>query len=113
LISIAKLKRTNINKLNPHKAKKKGERLCVDISWIKKNSIGNNKYWLLIEDKFTSMKWSFFVNRKPEAGKIIVDFIKVGRNKDPDFGKILRLDNSRENQAMVENTKKEEIKILI
>jgi hypothetical protein len=41
---LAKLKRTNISKLNPNKAKKRGERLCVDISWIKKSSIGNNKY---------------------------------------------------------------------
>jgi hypothetical protein len=29
---LAKLKRTNISKLNPNKAKKRGERLCVDIS---------------------------------------------------------------------------------
>jgi hypothetical protein len=28
---LAKLKRANISKLNPHKAKKKGERLCIDI----------------------------------------------------------------------------------
>jgi hypothetical protein len=99
--------------LNPNKAKKRGERLCVDISWIKKSSIGNNKYWLLIEDEYTSMKWSFFVNRKPKAGKTIIEFIKSGRNKDPDFGKFLRLDNSGENQAMVANLKKEEVEISI
>jgi hypothetical protein len=81
--------------------------------WLKKSSIGNNKYWLLIEDKYTSMKWSFFVNRKPKAGKIIIELIKSRRNKDPDFGKFLRLDNSGENQAMVANMKKEELKILI
>jgi hypothetical protein len=59
------------------------------------------------------MKWSFFVNRKPKAGKIIIEFIKTGRNKDPHFGKFLRLDNSGENQAMVANLKKEEVEISI
>jgi hypothetical protein len=107
---LAKLKRTNISKLNPNKAKKKGERLCIDISWIKKSSIRNNKYWLLIEDEYTSMKWSFFDNRKPEAGKIIIEFIKSGRNK---ICKFLRLDNSGGKQAMVLNMKKEELEISI
>jgi hypothetical protein len=51
------------------KATKKGERLCADISQIKMSSLENNKYWMLIKDEFSSMKWSFFINRKSESGK--------------------------------------------
>ena len=58
---LAKVKRTNTKKFNENKSKRKGGRLCVDISWVKRSSLGNNKYWLIIEDEFTSMKWSFLL----------------------------------------------------
>ena len=47
------------------------------------------KYWLIIEDEFTSMKLSYFTSRKPEAGDKVVDFIFFGKRKDPNFGKYL------------------------
>jgi hypothetical protein len=41
---LAKVKRTNTKKFNENKSKRKGGRLCVDISWVKRSSLGNNKY---------------------------------------------------------------------
>ena len=48
---------------------KNGERIFTDISWIKKSSLRNNKFWMLIEDKFSCMKWSFCIHRKTLKGK--------------------------------------------
>ena len=110
---LGKIKRTNIKKKSEDVASEPGVRFCADISWIRKSSLGNNRYWLIIEDEFTSMKWSFFIHRKPEAGRILVDFIKKGRADNPKFGSYLRMDNSGENQGIAVALEKENLKVVI
>jgi hypothetical protein len=41
-----------------------GERLFIDITSIKKKSIGGNKYWLVIVDDATNFTWSIFLTQK-------------------------------------------------
>ena len=62
---LGKARRMNMNKESTNKATRPGERLMIDISSIKtkkKKRIG--KYWLLVVDEATDMKWSFFLTKK-------------------------------------------------
>ena len=56
---LTKIRKTNIPKVSENKAKEAGEKICLDVSYIKKDSMGRNKYWMIVEDQHTSFKWSF------------------------------------------------------
>ena len=46
-------------------------------------STGNKKFWVLVEDQATCMKWSFFVKKKDCQVNPIVDLIKeINRKKN-------------------------------
>ena len=55
--SLAKSRRSNMNKVNYHKSTIPGERIYTDISYIKQVSYGGSSNWILIVDKCTKMKW--------------------------------------------------------
>ena len=40
-------------------------------------SYGGSKYWLIIEDEFSKMKWSYFLRRKSDSTKKIEDHIMM------------------------------------
>jgi hypothetical protein len=50
----SKMKMKNIPKENDNIATKKGERLLIDISWIRTATYAENRYWLLIMDEYTN-----------------------------------------------------------
>jgi hypothetical protein len=78
---LAKMKRKNINKLSLGKSKIPGERILIDISYIKRKSLGGKDTWLLIEDQATSFKWSYFMRRKGELIDEMIKFIKTMKSK--------------------------------
>jgi hypothetical protein len=45
---------------------KPGELMYLDICCIKTASLGGSKFWLLIVDDYTSMKWSRFLKKKDD-----------------------------------------------
>jgi hypothetical protein len=94
---LAKMKRKNINKLSLGNSKIPGERILIDISYIKRKSLGGKDTWLLIEDQATSLKWSYFMRRKGELIDEMVKFIKTMKSKKPESIKFIRLDNACEN----------------
>ena len=53
---LAKIKRKNLNKVSNSKSIKPGEGLLLDISYIKKQSLGAKNMCLLINNQATSMK---------------------------------------------------------
>ena len=53
--TLAKICQRNLYKEDTPSSKK-GERLYIDISSIKKRSYGGSKFWVLIVDDFTKMK---------------------------------------------------------
>ena len=53
-----------------------GELICSNISSVKTMSYGGSKFWLLIVDCFTKMKWSFFIKQKDDQYNVIIEFIK-------------------------------------
>ena len=76
---LAKVRGSNTPKVPENKAKVTGERICLDVSYIKKDSMANNKYWMIVEDQFTSYKWSFFMRRKTEAPSLVQELSKTGK----------------------------------
>ena len=84
----AKARQANIPKEVPEEDKTDvpGERLHMDISSIKARSFGGSKYLLLVLDEATGFIFSYFLKRKSETARIIVDLIKHLRTK----GKVTR-----------------------
>jgi hypothetical protein len=61
----AKIRMNKISKTqSANSATVKGERLMIDISWIKTESVANNRYWLLIMDEYTNFLCSYFMKTK-------------------------------------------------
>jgi hypothetical protein len=93
---LAKMRRKNINKLSKGRSILPGERLLIDISYIRKKSLGGKDTWLLIEDQATSMKWNFFMRRKGELINQMMTFIKKLKAEDSNKVKYIQLDNEGE-----------------
>ena len=72
---LSKAKQKKIETVDEGKSKKAGERLCIDTSSVNV-STGKKKFWVLVEDQATCMKWSFFVKKKDSQVNPIVDLIK-------------------------------------
>jgi hypothetical protein len=103
---LAKTKRKNLNKVSHSKSTKPGERLLLDIRYIKKQSLGEKNMWLLIEDQAISMKWSSFMRRKYEMVEISYNFLKNLKLKDPGMAMLLRTDNVGEIISLKRSLKK-------
>jgi transposase InsO family protein len=98
---IAKAKRLIINKESRHKSTITGERLMIDISYAQQpNGSKTGKYWLLVVDEATSMKWSFFLTNKNVQAEILLDFIKDIQAKHKKNVKYIRCDNAGENSSL-------------
>jgi hypothetical protein len=104
---LAKIKRKNIIKMSSNKSTKPGERLLIDISYVKKESLGGKNIWILIEDQATSMKWSTFVRRNGGMVKVVTDFVVSLRNKNKELVRFIRVDNAGENKAVKASLEKE------
>ena len=109
---LAKIKQKNVRKQGINKAKTAGERLLIDISLIKGESFGKSKHWLLIEDQFTNMRWSFFLNKRTEMSEKVINLIKELKGSQKTV-KFIRMDNAGENTKLSERIKKEELNINI
>ena len=95
-----KAKRLNINKESKNNSTKPGERLMIDTSSIKtKNNKKVGRFWLLVVDEATDMKWTFFLKNKDDQVKILVNFVKnlkeIGKKV-----RYIRCDNAGENLSL-------------
>jgi hypothetical protein len=59
--------RKKIAKVAKNVATMKVGRIFMDISSINVKSKGGNKFWLLLQDAFTSCIWSFFLKQKSDV----------------------------------------------
>jgi hypothetical protein len=106
-----KARRLNLNKEAKNKSIKAGERLMIDISSVKnsdKKQVG--RYWLLIVDEATDMKWSFFLKKKSNQVPVLMGFIKKLFNSGYNV-KYIRCDNAGENISLKESIDKEGLSI--
>ena len=95
-----KAKRLNVNKESKNHSKIPGERLMIDISSVKtKNNKKVGRFWLLVVDEATDMKWSFFLKKKSDQVKLLVGFIKNLKENGKKV-KFIRCDNAGENKSL-------------
>ena len=67
----------NITKKNEEKSKNPGERMYLDMSSMRKPSMGGKQHWVILVDEATKYKKSFFLRRNHEQVEPIVDWIKA------------------------------------
>ena len=94
-----KAKRNNMNKAATNKSTKAGERLMIDISSVKNNRKNGKKYWLMVIDEASSMKWSYFLQNKADQTNCVISLIKELNSNEKTVKKI-RCDNAGENQSL-------------
>ena len=72
--SLEKIRQKNIPKKNEDK--KPGERMYLDISSVRKTSMGGRQHWVMLVDEATKYKKSFFLKNKNAQVEPIIDWIK-------------------------------------
>ncbi len=81
------------------------ERLMIDISSVKSNEKKKiRKYWLLVVNKATNMKWSLFLSTKSAQVPLLIGFIKTLNEQWKDV-KFIRCKNTGENESLQNKTK--------
>jgi hypothetical protein len=96
---MGKARRKKISKIPTVKTSIPFENLNIDMEPIKSTTNGVNKNWVLVTDRCTDMKWSFFMKKKSDQVKIIYEWLL--KMRDNNFHcKTLRLDNSGENRKL-------------
>ena len=64
--SLEKIRQKNIPKKNKNTAPEPGERMYLDISSIKDESLGGRKHLAMLVDEATKCKHSFFLKKKSD-----------------------------------------------
>ena len=103
---ISKAKQKKVDKVDETRSQTPGERLCIDISSVK-TSKANKKFWVLVEDQASCMKWSFFVRNKDEQVEPIIDLIKEIHTTTERVVSFIRCDNAGENKLLEKQCRKE------
>ena len=85
--------------------------MYIDISSIKRTSMGKCKYWLLCVDEFTGFKRCFFLHIKDEQIEVLIDWFNELKSKYCIKIKYIHCDNAGENKALQQQLKKAGLKI--
>ena len=81
----------------------------IDISSVKSahRKKQTKKFWLLVVDQATNMKWSFFLKKKDQQVGVIIDLVKNLRKLKPRTARYIRCDNAGENKSLEKQMQKE------
>ena len=74
--AIAKSKQKKLSKTNTSPVMYPGEQLYLDTSSIKSTAIDGIKFWCLLVDEVSKMKWSFFLKKKSDQINKLLPFLK-------------------------------------
>ena len=110
--SLEKIRQKNIPKKNEDKSKNPGERMYLDISSMRKPSMGGRQHWVMLVDEATKYKKSFFLKKKNEQVEPIIDWIKALKARHKIQVKIIRCDNAGENKVLERESDKSELGII-
>jgi hypothetical protein len=105
--AVAKSKQKATKKINSSPVEKPGECIYMDISFIQAVGLGGSKFWCLLVDESTKMKWSIFLKRKSDMGPRVIEFFKELRNNYSKTIKVIRCDNAGESMALATTCKRE------
>ena len=70
--SLEKIRQKNIPKKNEDKSENPGERMYLDISSMRKPSMGRRQHWEMLADEATKYKKSFFLKKKNEQVNLLL-----------------------------------------
>ena len=110
--SLEKIRRKNIPKKNEDKSKNPGERMDLDISSMRKPSMGGRQHWVMLVDEATKYKKSFFLKKNNEQVELIIDWIKALKARHKIQVKIIRCDSAGENKVLERESDKKELGII-
>ena len=95
--SLEKIRQKNIPRRM--KSENPGERMYLDISSMRKPSMGGRQHWVMLVDEATKYKKSFFLKRRMNIEPII-DWINALKARHRIQVKIIRCDNAGENKVL-------------
>ena len=84
----------------------------LDISSMRKPSMGGRQHWVMLVDEATKYKKSFFLKKKNEQVEPIIDWIKALKARHKIQVKIIRCDNAGENKVLERESDKNELGII-
>ena len=88
--SLEKIRQKTIPMKNEGKSMNSGERMYLDISSIRKLSMGGRQHLVMLVDEATKYKKSFFLKKKNEQVEPIIDWIKALKARHKIQVKIIR-----------------------
>ena len=80
--------------------------MCIDTSSMKTPN-ARKKYWVLVKDQATCMKWSYFVKNKDNQVQHIINLIKEINQMNNRKVQFIQCNNSGENKTLEAKRKKE------
>ena len=86
--------------------------MYLDISSMRKPSMGGRQHWVMLVDEATKYKKSFFLKKKKEQVEPIIDWIKALKARHKIQVKIIRCDNAGENKVLERESDKNELGIV-
>ena len=75
--SLEKIRQKISQEKNEDKCENTGERMYLDISSMRKPSMGGRQHWVMLVDEATKYKKSLFLKKKNEQVEAIIDWIKA------------------------------------
>ena len=111
--SLEKIRQKNIPKKNEDKTKNPGERMYLDISSMRKPSMGGRQHWVMLVDEATKYKKSFFLKKKNEQVEPIIDWIRALKARHKIQVKIIRCDNAGESKDLERESDKKELGLFL
>ena len=84
----------------------------LDISLMRKPSMGGRQHWVMLVDEATKYKTSFFLKKKNEQVEPIIDRIKALKARNEIQVKIIKCDNAGENKVLERESDKNELEII-
>ena len=86
--------------------------MYLDISSMRKPSMGGRQQWVMLVDEATKYKKSFFLKKKNKEVEPIIDWIEVLKARHEIQAKIIRCDNAGENKVLERESDKNELGII-
>ena len=87
--------------------------MYLDISSMRKPSMGGRQHWAMLVDEATKYKKSFFMKKKNEQVKPIIDWIKPLKATHEIQVKIIRCNNAGENKVLETELNKNDLGIIL
>ena len=86
--------------------------MYLDISSMRKPSMGGRHYWVMLVDEATKYKKSFFLKKKNEQVEPIIDWIKALKARHEIQVKITKCDTAGETKVLERESDKNELVII-